>query len=59
MAAEQYHLDQRQAMMVVSMSSGASIAAAELAASEGLDRNETIQRAVTYILAGIERIARV
>ena len=33
--------------------------AAELAASEGLDRNETIQRAVTYILAGIERIARV
>jgi len=58
MAAEQYHLDQRQAMMVVSMSSGASIAAAELAASEGLDRNETIQCAVTYILAGIERIAR-
>ena len=32
--------------------------AAELAASEGHDRNETIQRAVTYILAGIERIAR-
>ena len=39
------------------MSSGASIAAAELAASARLDRNEAMELAVAYILAGIERIA--
>ena len=56
-AAEQYQLSSRQAGMVVSMSSGASIAAAELAASASLDRNEAMELAVAYILAGIERIA--
>ena len=56
-AAEQYQLSPRQAGLVVSMSSGASIAAAELAASASLDRNEAMELAVAYILAGIERIA--
>ena len=56
-AAEQYQLSSRQAGMVVSMSSGASIAAAELAASASLDRDEAMELAVAYILAGIERIA--
>lgn len=57
-AAESYQLTQRQAELVVSMSSGASIAAAELASSAGLDREATIELAVTYILSGIESIAR-
>ena len=55
-AAESYHLTTDQAQLAVSMSSGASIAAAELAANAKLDRNETIELAVSYILAGIERI---
>ena len=58
MAAEQYHLDQKTALLAGRMSSGASIAAADLAASAGLDREDTIALAVNYILAGIERISR-
>jgi AcrR family transcriptional regulator len=56
-AADSYHFTKQQAQLAVSMSSGASIAAAELAATIGLDREETIELAVAYILAGIERIA--
>ncbi|MEM8766809.1 MAG: TetR/AcrR family transcriptional regulator [Pseudomonadota bacterium] len=56
-AADTYQLNQRQAQLVVSMSSGASIAAAELAANAKLKREETIDLAVSYIMAGIERIA--
>ncbi len=55
-AAERYHLTTAQAQLAVSMSSGASIAAAELAANAKLDRTETIEQAVNYILSGIERI---
>jgi AcrR family transcriptional regulator len=55
-AAEQYHLTTAQAQLAVSMSSGASIAAAELAANSKLDREDTIEQAVRYILSGIERI---
>ena len=58
-ASEHYQLDSKQAQLVISMSSGASIAAAELAEKTGLDREETIDVAVSYILAGIERIAEV
>jgi hypothetical protein len=57
MAATQYQLDQRQAQLVIRMSSGASIAAADLTAQAGLDKDETIELAVRYILSGIERIA--
>ena len=56
-AAKHYHLDQQQAELAVSMSSGASIAAAELAANARLNREDTINLAVSYILAGIEQIA--
>lgn len=56
-AREHYQLDSRQAQLVISMSSGASIAAAELAEKTGLDREETIDLAVSYILAGVQRIA--
>ena len=55
-AAERYHLTTAQAQLAVSMSSGASIAAAELAANANLDRTQTIELAVSYILSGIERI---
>lgn len=57
-AAEQYELDKEHAQLVVSMSSGASIAAAELAANARLNRQQTIELAVAYILAGIERISK-
>ena len=57
-AAQHYALDSKQARLAISMSSGASIAAAELAEKTKLDREETIQLAVNYILAGIERIAQ-
>ena len=55
-AAEHCHLTTAQAQLAVSMSSGASIAAAELAANANLDRDETIELAVRYILSGIESI---
>lgn len=55
-AADHYQLSTREARLAVSMSSGASIAAAELAASARLDREETIELAVSYILSGIERM---
>ncbi len=57
-AATQYKLDNNDAQLVVSMSSGASIAAAGLAAGMGLNREETIERAVAYIMAGIKRLAK-
>ncbi|MEC8350421.1 MAG: hypothetical protein VXZ41_10900, partial [Pseudomonadota bacterium] len=56
-AREHYQLDSRQAQLVIGMSSGASIAAAELAEKTGLDREETIDVAVSYIMAGVQRIA--
>ena len=58
-AADYYQLSPKQAQVAVSMSSGASIAAAEFAANAKLNRAETIELAVNYILAGIERIAGV
>jgi AcrR family transcriptional regulator len=57
-AADSYHLTRRQAQLAVSMSSGASIAAAEFAATTGASREETIEMAMGYILSGIESIAR-
>lgn len=51
-----YRLSTRQAQLVVGMSSGASTAAAEWANSAGLDRDETVNAALTYILAGIDGI---
>ncbi len=58
-AAKQYQLNDHQAQLAVSMSSGASIAAAEFAASVGLKREDAIELAVSYILAGIERISQI
>jgi len=55
--AGSYHLTRNQAQLAISMSSGASIAAAELAVNAGLNREETIEMVVAYIISGIERIA--
>lgn len=57
-AATRYKLSRPQAALAVSMSSGASIAAAELAAKTGRDRAKSIDAALAYILAGIEQIAQ-
>ena len=55
-AAHHYQLTTKEAQLAVSMSSGASVTAAELAANAKLDRRETIELAVNYILAGIQRV---
>lgn len=57
-AARQYKLDKQYAQLMVTMSSGASIAASEFAANSGLDRDATIELAVTYIMAGIKQLTR-
>ena len=41
----------------LAQAAAASQAAAELAEKTGLDREETIDLAVSYILAGVQRIA--
>jgi AcrR family transcriptional regulator len=57
-AAKQYRLTQREAQLVISMASGASIAAAELSKSANLYREDAIDSAINFIMAGIEQIAR-
>ncbi len=52
-AAKNYKLTKSQAALVVFMSSGASIAAAEYAALSGGNRSKTIDTALSYILAGL------
>lgn len=56
--AKQYRLTQREAQLVISMASGASIAAAELSKNANLYREDAIDSAINFIMAGIERIAR-
>jgi hypothetical protein len=57
-ATKQYQLTQREAQLVISMASGASIAAAELSTSADLNREDAIDSAISFIMAGIERISR-
>ena len=56
--AKQYRLTQREAQLVICMASGASIAAAELSKNANLYREDAIESAINFIMAGIERIAR-
>ena len=56
-AAKNYKLTKSQAALVVHMSSGASIAAAEYAALSGGDRSNTIDTALSYILACLTHVA--
>jgi len=57
-AAKKYKLDKSQAQLVVSMSSGASIAAAKYASLSQIDRESAVDTALSYILAGLQHIAR-
>ncbi len=55
--ASHYKLSKKQAELMVRMSSGASIAAAEFCADADVDREQAIDVAMDYIFAGLERIA--
>lgn len=55
--AENFKLTKTQAELVVQMSSGASIAAADYAALGRMNRKQAIETALAYVLAGIDRIA--
>jgi hypothetical protein len=52
--AKTYKLTVEQAQLAVTMSSGASIAAAEWVAMGTLDRKQAIDMALAYIKAGME-----
>lgn len=52
--AKTYKLTVEQAQLAVTMSSGASIAAAEWVAMSALDRKQAIDMALAYIKAGME-----
>ena len=55
--AKTYQLTIAQAQLAVSMSSGASIAAADWATMSKLGRKETVNMVLEYIMAGIEGFA--
>ena len=56
--AKTYKLNIEQAQLAVTMSSGASIAAADWAAMNRSERERTIDMALKYIKAGIEALAK-
>ena len=55
--AKSFQLTIAEAELVSTMSSGASMAAAQHAARQGLDKIETIDLAVTYVLGGMKAIS--
>ena len=56
--AKSFKLTKSQAELVASMSSGASIAAAQYAARVRVNREKTIDNVLAYVLAGISAIAK-
>ena len=56
--AKEYGLNREQAELAVSMSSGASIAAAAHAARGQVERERTIDTVLTYVLAGMAAIVK-
>jgi transposase-like protein len=54
---EKFSVDDSGDRLVSTMSSGASMAAAEHAVRRDLDQNETIELVVTYVLAGMNVIS--
>jgi AcrR family transcriptional regulator len=56
--AREYQLSKAKAELVVRMSSGASIAAAEHGTRTGADRDETIDTVLAYVLAGFLEISK-
>lgn len=57
--AEHYQLDEHRASLIVQLSSGAAWSAAEWSRTGGLSRDDSIEIAVAYVLAGIEHLTRV
>ena len=57
-AADTYKLGPRQAELLVKMSSGASIAAAEYASLGRMARKTAVDTALSYILAGLEQASQ-
>lgn len=55
--AKSFQLTMAEAELVSTMSSGASMAAAQHAARHDLDQSETIELAVTYVLGGMKAIS--
>ena len=53
--ADTYNLTPRQAGLLVQMSSGASVAAAQHAATSRTNRKAAVESALAYILAGLEQ----
>lgn len=56
--AKSFKLTKSQADLVASMSSGASIVAAQYAGRVRVNREKTIDNAVVYVLAGISSIVK-
>ena len=56
--AEHYQLDEDRARLIVQLSSGAAWSAAEWSSAGGLSRDDSIEIAVAYVLAGIEHLTR-
>lgn len=54
--AESFKLNKAQAELLASMSSGASIAAAQYASKARVNRKKTIESVLTYVMAGIDAL---
>lgn len=57
LTAKSFQLTRAEAELVTSMSSGASIAAAQFAANREVTRDETIDTVLTYVIAGLGAVA--
>ena len=57
--AEHYQLDEDRARLIVQLSSGAAWSAAEWSSKGGLSRDDSVEIAVAYVLAGIEHLTSV
>ena len=57
--AEHYQLDEHRASLIVQLSSGAAWSAAEWSRTGGLSRDDSIEIAVAYVLAGIAHLTSV
>ena len=55
--AASYKLTKPQAELLASMSSGASIAAAQYAARSRVNRKKTIEKVLKYVMAGLDALA--
>ena len=59
LTAKSFQLTRADAELVMSMSSGASIAAAQYAANHAVTRDETIDKVLAYVVAGLDAVASI